>query len=472
MIEPFRPVLHFTPPRGWINDPNGLVYFNGEWHLCFQFFDPDDVLGLQWGHAVSRDLLHWEHLPPAIRPDRHGLIWSGSAVVDRHDTSGLLGGRPGIVCLFTYFDPADQRQSQGLAFSTDGRTFTTYAGNPVIPQLRHLPGQPDDKDFRDPKVFWHAPTGRWIMVVAGGKVRIFSSADLIHWRFESVDEALTTECPDLFELPVAGDPARTRWVLSGAGRWYRLGRFDGQRFTPETDALPMTHGPDGYATQTWSDTPDGRRIAIAWLFAWRYGCGPRAGRIENTFPTTPWSGGCMSLPCELTLAATPDGDRLWQVPAAEWDAWRTMVTEEADMTIRPGAGRPLPPIETQALDLDVELGPASPPLAMNIPAAPGGAYTLRLDPRGSRLTLDRRGAGAPGIARYAECYETAWPADAAGRMCARIVLDRCSLEVFAAGGAAVFAATLLPDAARTCELTSDGGVCRLRRLAVGVLRPT
>jgi len=174
----FAPGYHFIPVRGWINDPNGPVHFNGQWHLFYQYYEPSMIDGMQWGHAVSDDLAVWSHLEPAIRPDALGQIWSGSAVVDHGDTCGLFGGKPGLVCLFTYWDKSDFRQCQGMAYSADGLTFHTYDGNPVVPQLRRLPGHPDDKDFRDPKVFRHVKTGRWIMAVAGGKLRIFSSADL------------------------------------------------------------------------------------------------------------------------------------------------------------------------------------------------------------------------------------------------------------------------------------------------------
>ena len=175
-----------------------------------------------WGHAVSRDLLHWQHRLPAIMPDELGAAWSGSAVVDQHDTSGFFGGKPGLVCIYTYYSPADDgRQSQGMAYSADGVTFTKYAKNPIIPQLRYQPGQPDDHDFRDPKVFWHEPTKRWIMVVAGGTLRFYSSPNLRDWTFESINSDIHTECPDFFPLPLDGDPTQTRWVLSGGGNWYR-----------------------------------------------------------------------------------------------------------------------------------------------------------------------------------------------------------------------------------------------------------
>lgn len=148
-MEPYRPRYHITPTTGWINDPNGMCYFAGKWHTFYQHNDPPRSNGYQWGHAISDDLVHWKRLPPAIPPDDIGKIWSGSAVVDHHDTSGLFGGKPGMVCLFTYWDPADGRQCQGLAYSGDGITFQKHPKNPVIPQLRHLSGHPDDHDFRE-----------------------------------------------------------------------------------------------------------------------------------------------------------------------------------------------------------------------------------------------------------------------------------------------------------------------------------
>jgi fructan beta-fructosidase len=293
-------------------------------------------------------------------------------------------------------------------------------------------------------VFWHAPSGRWIMAVAGGRLRIFSSADLIRWRFESVDDSLTTECPDLFELPVEGDASRTRWVLSGAGRWYMLGHFDGQRFVPETERLSMTYGPDCYATQTWSDAPDGRRVAMAWLFAWHYGCGVRpGGRIENKFPTVPWAGGCLTVPVELTLAATPHGDRLRQQAVAELGGLR-----------RPLADAGAPTLTDGALDLELE---TDRPAELAIPSAFGGAYALSMDPGAGRMVLDRRHAGVAGIPRFAERYEAPLPVAADGRAAVRAIVDRASIEVFAGRGAVHLSATILPDPMGKLTLTAAGG---------------
>jgi sucrose-6-phosphate hydrolase SacC (GH32 family) len=467
--QPFRPAFHFTPTEGWINDPNGLVWFRDEWHLFYQYYNPEQVDGMQWGHAVSTDLMHWAHLPPAIAPDAHGQIWSGSAVVDAENSSGLFEGEGGIVCIFTHWQPGeDGRQSQGIAFSSDGRRFETYSGNPVIPQLRHLEGHPDDAAFRDPKVFYHAPTERWIMVVAGGKLRIFSSADLIHWDFESIHDDITTECPDLFPLPVDGDPNDLRWVLSGGGRWYMLGDFDGKRFIPQSERLPMSGGPDFYATQTWSNAPDGRRVAISWLFDWCYGSGPSAGGINNPFPTAPISGGALSVPCELSLARTTAGLRLLQNPVPEFD--RLPAKEVALDRI------PLPPGESVAIpelcgpQLDIRADMVIPPgavLEFVIPSGDGRHYAFGIDNRKRKLFIDRTHAGHENVEPFCKRHETDVAFEDRRSISLRILIDHCTLELFAGTGETLMAAFILPEPADApIQMLADRAGCAVEKMIV------
>ncbi|MGO4274452.1 glycoside hydrolase family 32 protein, partial [Paenibacillus sp. TAF58] len=229
--EKFRPQYHLSPKSGNMSDPNGMVYFDGEYHQFYQN-------SAQWGHAVSKDLLHWEHLPVALARDSLGEIWSGSAVVDSKDTSGFFGGKAGLVAIFTHFKAGVQ--SQSIAYSADkGRTWTKYEGNPVIPN-------PGLKDFRDPKVIWHAPTHSWVMVVSvDNRVRFYSSPDLKSWKMTSEfgsdqgSHAAVWECPDLFELPVEGSKTK-KWVLAvsigsndttkGSTAQYFVGTFDGLTF--------------------------------------------------------------------------------------------------------------------------------------------------------------------------------------------------------------------------------------------------
>jgi Beta-fructosidases (levanase/invertase) len=320
--EYYRPLLHFTPAFGWLNDPNGLVYKDGEYHLFYQYYPCDSVWGpMHWGHAVSHNLLSWTHLPIALAPDELGMCFSGTAAVDRGDKSGLFGGKDGLLAYYTIAaekmpEDVDFPQSQGLAYSSDnGRHWTKYRGNPVLPN-------PGLQDFRDPKVFWHEPTQRWIMVVTlGQQVGIYRSTDAKQWQFSSsfgyeqgAHDERAWECPDLFEIKIDGQ-SESRWILivgvqrqayaGGSGTQYFVGQFDGKHFvnenSPET-VLWLDYGRDFYATQTWADIPqaDGRRIALSWMSCWPY---------ANHIPTQSWRS-TMSMPHELVLKQTADGLRL------------------------------------------------------------------------------------------------------------------------------------------------------------------
>ena len=267
MNEPFRPQFHFTPIANWLNDPNGLVYYAGEYHMFYQYHPESTLWGpMHWGHAVSTDLVNWTHLPIALYPDDHGMIFSGSAVIDWHDTAGF--GAEAMVAIFTYH-AGEQGQKQGLAYSTDkGRTWTKYADNPII-DFRS-----DRKDFRDPKVFWYENddgSGHWVMVISGYfQLLIYTSPDLIAWteasRFEDGFDCFDNgwETPDLFQLPVDGG-ADHRWLFvaggesdapaGGTGVQYIIGQFDGRTFTVDNLENPIQwadFGADFYAAQSWS----------------------------------------------------------------------------------------------------------------------------------------------------------------------------------------------------------------------------
>ena len=255
--ETYRPQFHFTPQTNWMNDPNGLVYFDGEYHLFYQYNPFGDTWGhIDWGHAVGRDLVHWQNLPVALPEESGVMIFSGSAVVDEKNTSGFgQNGKPPIVAIYTGYHPADGRQDQRIAYSTDrGRTWTKYSGNPVI--------DINSTEFRDPKVFWYERNKRWIMVLvlaAERKVRFYASPDLKRWtHLSDFGPAGATggawECPDLFELPLDGKPGRTKWGLivnlnpggfaGGSGAQYFIGSFDGTHFSAEGEdkLLPAPKG--------------------------------------------------------------------------------------------------------------------------------------------------------------------------------------------------------------------------------------
>ncbi|MED1205973.1 glycoside hydrolase family 32 protein [Heyndrickxia acidicola] len=334
VLETFRPQFHFTPKSNWMNDPNGMVYYAGEYHLFYQYHPFGTTWGpMHWGHAVSKDLMSWEHLTIALAPDENGAIFSGSAVVDWNDTTGFFHGGSGLVAIFTHADlypNSDRpRQRQSLAYSTDqGRTWIKYEGNPVLTEESIT-------DFRDPKVFWHEKTNKWIMILAAGDhVRFYTSLNLKDWHFasefgtESGSHAGVWECPDLFELPVDGDKFNSKWVMlvsigndpayaEGSRTQYFIGDFNGITFTNENGddtVLWLDHGRDNYAGVTWSDIPpeDGRRLFIGWMSNWRY---------ANETPTEAWRSS-MTLPRELTLCETSAGVRLFQTPVAEVETIR------------------------------------------------------------------------------------------------------------------------------------------------------
>ena len=295
--EPRRPQYHFTTRRGWINDPNGLIWHDGMYHLYYQHNPYENEWGnMHWGHAVSPDLLHWQELDDALFPDRLGTMFSGSAVFDKDNTSGFgTADNPPLVFAYT----ADGvNQTQCIAYSTDGgMTLTKYKRNPVIDS--HVKW--NSHDTRDPRLLWYEPGKHWVMVLCERDGHsIYTSKNLKDWTYRSHVRGFW-ECPDLFELQVDGDPTRTMWVLLGASGTYMIGDFDGYTFTPRTGKYRYTAG-TMYASQTYSNVPDGRRIQIGW------------GRFQ--IPETPFNGQ-MLLPTELTLRTTRDGVRLYSEPVKE-----------------------------------------------------------------------------------------------------------------------------------------------------------
>ena len=339
--EQHRSQYHFTPPQQWMNDPNGMVFYEGEYHLFYQHYPDSNVWGpMHWGHAISTDMVNWEHLPIGLYPDELGYIFSGSAVVDWGNTSGFGdGAEPPLIAIYTYHEPVKAEdpdskdfQYQGIAYSLDkGRTWTKYEGNPVL-------DNPGIRDFRDPKVMWYEEKQKWIMTLAvKDKISFYSSPDLKEWSFESdFGEGLgghggVWECPDLFKLPVTGTDEE-KWVLlvsinpggpaGGSATQYFVGEFDGSTFsldssfapevTPvdgEEQAVWIDYGPDNYAGVTWSDIPesDGRRLFMGWMSNWTY---------AQVVPTTAWRS-AMTIPRELRLHKRAGSYRLSSKPADE-----------------------------------------------------------------------------------------------------------------------------------------------------------
>ncbi len=442
-----RPRFHFTPEAGWLNDPNGFAYFDGEYHLFYQY-EPDSLLGTgagkHWGHAVSADLVGWTDLPVALAPDELGAIWSGCAVVDWRDTSGFFGGSPGLVALFTHWREGVQAQS--LAHSADrGRTWTKYAGNPVIvaPELRV---------FRDPKVCWHAATGRWIMVVTiGQRARFYTSPNLRDWQEVGEfgqgygSQSGVWECPDLFPLPVDGASGRERWVLlisvngpGGSTMEYFVGDFDGWTFTsdnPAATVLPFDFGRDCYAAITWADLPpdDGRRLAIGWMSNWRY---------AHDLPTAPWRG-ALTLPRELVLQERPEGTRLIQRPVAELRELRGQTRQWPVQTIAPETALN-PALTGEGVEIVVTFGNvAAREFGLKVRAGGGRGATVGYDTARQSVFIERGEEDNAGLARFGGRSEAPLALDG-GQLTLHLFIDRCSIELFADGGAVVLTDLFFP----------------------------
>ncbi|MGQ1788338.1 glycoside hydrolase family 32 protein [Saccharicrinis sp. GN24d3] len=328
--EKFRPQFHFTPQANWMNDPNGMVYYEGEYHLFYQYYPDSTVWGpMHWGHAVSNDLVNWEYLPIALYPDSLGYIFSGSAVIDWQNTTGFGSkDNPAMVAIYTYHNIDGERagknnyQYQALAYSLDkGRTWKKYKNNPVLPN-------PGIRDFRDPKVIWHEESKQWIMILAAGDIaKIYSSKDLKTWSFES-DFGMgigahggVWECPDLFPIHVGGTNIM-KWVMlvsinpggpnGGSATQYFIGDFDGKTFIPEKNESDwLDYGKDNYAGVTWSDIPkeDGRRLFIGWMSNWIY---------AQIVPTESWRS-AMTLPREIKLVKEDNQYKLTTFPVKEFE---------------------------------------------------------------------------------------------------------------------------------------------------------
>ncbi len=477
-----RPHFHFTPPTNWTNDPNGMVWYQGEWHLFYQHNPFGDTWGhMSWGHAVSTDLVHWTHLPVALAEDGGVMIFSGSAVVDRTNSSGLCSAhgadRSCLVAMYTAH--TETNQSQHLAYSNDrSRTWTKYAGNPVL--------DIGAKDFRDPKVFWHAATRRWVMVVALAtekKLRLYASPDLIHWQQVSefgpagASNGLW-ECPDLFELPVQGRPGETRWVLvvninpgapaGGSGAQYFVGRFDGSTFVPD-DAPTRTrwvdYGKDFYAAVSWSDVParDGRRVWLGWMSNWEY---------ANQEPTSPFRG-AMTIPRSLALVADGRDHVLTQTPVAELRALRgaprtltNMVMPDGVDVLRDARVRG----DALELEVDIVLG-----LARAVTwAVRRGATEETLvgyDASSGSLFIDRTRSGNVAFSSSFAGRHSAPMTATNGRVRLHVFIDRSSIEVFGGDGRVVLTDRIFPAPTSTgVSLRATGGDATMVRLRAWPMR--
>lgn len=470
--EKHRPQIHFSPREKWTNDPNGMVYHNGIYHLFFQYYPDSTIWGpMHWGHATSTDRVHWQEQPIALYPDSLGYIFSGSAVVDKNNTSGFgKNGQVPLVAIFTHHDPKGEKegrnnfQNQSIAYSLDnGKTWTKYAGNPVLKN-------PGITDFRDPKVMWYEPQKKWIMTLATkDHITFYSSPDLKNWTKESeFGKALGAhggvwECPDLFTLD---DHGKKVWVLivslnpggpnGGSATQYFMGDFDGNRFTPaDTATRWLDYGPDQYAGITWSNTGN-RKVFLGWMANWMY---------AMVVPTATWRN-AMTIPRELKLKQAGKEIYVASEPVAELTTIRSKPVTLQNIAVKNSfdvaskAGKVSLPAR---VDLNLEqLNDFSVILSNDA----GEEVVIGYDKKQEQYFIDRTKSGKtdfhPDFARR----HVAPRLTSSGKLDCSLVIDVSSVELFADGGLTVMTSTFFPtEPFKHIRIQSPGNI-RVKKLTI------
>lgn len=475
--ETYRPAFHHTPRYGWMNDPNGMFYKDGRWHLYYQY-NPygSKWQNMTWGHSVSDDLVNWEHLPEAIRPNGLGSVFSGSCAVDHDNTAGF--GSDAVIALYT---SAGTSQMQSLASSTDdGLTFNIYPSNPVLTL---------ESEARDPKVFWNDSTKEWNMILAHAldhEMLIFTSPDMKSWTLQSSfgkglgAQGGVWECPDLFELPVAGTDEK-KWVLlcninpdgpfGGSGTQYFVGDFDGKTFKADTDAAGnvstkwLDYGKDHYATVTWSDAPDGRRVALGWMSNWQYAADVPTMQFRSA----------NTLPREMGLFRAPDGEvYASSAPSPELESLRGKLAAKVKKTTvgRKARSFALPSENGGICEIlmDIEASKAK---TVNVvfSNSQGEKVVMQYDPAAATLSFDRTQSGITDFSEGFPAVTVTPTHEASGRIALRIFVDRSSMEVFGNDGEFVMTNLVFPRTPYTAlSVSAEGGNAKVENLRIYSLK--
>ncbi len=475
--EKYRPAFHHTPLYGWMNDPNGMFYKDGKWHLYYQR-NPygSKWQNMTWGHSVSSDLVKWEHMPDAIKPNGLGSVFSGSCAVDHANTAGFGDGA--VIALYT---SAGTSQVQSLASSRDGgTTFDIYPGNPILTL---------ESEARDPKIFWNDGIKAWNLILAHAldhEMLIFTSPDMKEWTLQSSfgkglgAQGGVWECPDLFELPVEGTGEK-KWVLicninpdgpfGGSGTQYFIGDFDGKTFTPDTDRegrVPtkwLDYGKDHYATVTWSDAPDSRRMAIGWMSNWQYAA---------DVPTVQFRS-ANTLPREIELFRAADGEIYAScAPSTEVETLRGDVTcrlNKATVGKRPRSFK-LPDAKGGICEITLDIDAnKSASVDMTLSNANGEKVTMQYDPKSHTLSFDRTRSGEVGFSESFPAVTVTPTREADGMISLRIFIDRASVEVFGNDGRFVMTNLVFPTIPySTFSVGAEGGDVRIANLRIFSLK--
>lgn len=446
--ECFRPVYHHTPAYGWMNDPNGMFYKDGVYHLYFQYNPYGSVWGnMHWGHSTSSDLMHWKFEGSAIVPDAWGAIFSGSCVVDHENTAGF--GKGAVVAFYTSAKstPWGDVQSQSMAYSLDnGKTFTKYEGNPILTS--------SERDFRDPKVFWYAPGKHWVMMLAVGQhMEIYSSVNLKDWKKESEFGAMqgahggVWECPDLVEIPVEGTRQK-KWVLicnlnpggpfGGSAAQYFVGSFDGKTFVNESPTLTkwMDWGKDNYATVTWNNAPDGRCVALGWMSNWQY---------ANNVPTRQYRS-ANTIARDLTLYRVGEELYLKSTPSPEVKKARGEKVSKPSFNVA-GEYEVASLLDDNKGAYEVELviqNQGASKIAFCLLNEKGEKVSMYYDLARRQFVMDRSESGTVDFSKDFPAVTVA-PADTDKELTLRLFVDRSSIEAFGEDGKFVMTNLVFPS---------------------------
>ena len=446
--EIYRPVYHHTPAYGWMNDPNGMFYKDGVYHLYFQYNPYGSMwANMTWGHSTSRDLTHWTYEGTAIVPDAWGAIFSGSCVVDHENTAGF--GKGAVVAFYTSAKstPWGDVQSQSMAYSLDnGKTFTKYEGNPILTS--------SERDFRDPKVFWYAPGKHWVMMLAVGQhMEIYSSVNLKDWKKESEFGAMqgahggVWECPDLVEIPVEGTRQK-KWVLicnlnpggpfGGSAAQYFVGSFDGKTFVNESPTLTkwMDWGKDNYATVTWNNAPDGRCVALGWMSNWQY---------ANNVPTRQYRS-ANTIARDLTLYRVGEELYLKSTPSPEVKKARGEKVSKPSFNVA-GEYEVASLLDDNKGAYEVELviqNQGASKIAFCLLNEKGEKVSMHYDLARRQFVMDRSESGTVDFSKDFPAVTVA-PADTDKELTLRLFVDRSSIEAFGEDGKFVMTNLVFPS---------------------------
>ncbi len=470
-VEKYRPAYHHTPLYGWMNDPNGMVYKDGVWHLYYQW-NPygSKWQNMTWGHSTSTDLINWEHHPAAIEPNGLGAVFSGSCAIDSLNTAGF--GKDAILAMYT---SAAESQIQSLAYSTDnGETFTIYPGNPVITL---------DSEARDPNMFFNPETGEWTLILAHAldhEMLIFTSPDMKEWTLQSsFGKGLGAqdgvwECPDLFPLTVNG---KEKWMLvcnlnpggpfGGSGVQYFIGDFDGKTFTPDTDAEGnvttkwLDYGKDNYALVSWSDTPDNRRTVIGWMSNWQYAAEVPTQQFRSA----------NTLPRDITLFEGADGQiYAASEPSPELLSLRGALTLNVKSANVAGKGKAfrLPAQNDGICEILMDLEPQKAgEMTLTLSNDKGEQAVMTYNTKESTLSFDRTKSGITEFSQDFPGVTVAPTFNKGGSLPLRIFIDRASIEVFANDGKSVMTNLVFPTSPyTTLTVSSDNKTAKIKNLKI------